>query len=393
MVVFATNIGFLGFRMMALFLLGAMMQGQQVKALFDSPEIGGTIVKILGYFFVKQLRHRKIKFVFYILFTQKHCFNSARFVSLPRFQIYNKRYNTIKMVNNDYLGCDFYQNQAKDANTEGFVTFFDKKEAKYYFALVNPTDGKVILRSEGYPTEKAQQIGIASVTKNKVEEKQYSIVEDAKAFFIVLKAKNKVEIARSCPFTTKVAAENGILTLLGKETPSTTKAIKEEKTIAAKTTTTAIAKETTTKKVETKVTTTAPKAVKKANVTTEFESAELFLGHETLEDEFGKTGFALFQAENKHYFVVYNQDGSIFQRSLGFDSTVERDNMFFDLKNAIINESAYQIIENDAAFQVQLKNEKGNIISSSTTFMSYTEAFMKTPKGWTKPTEMVGMLY
>lgn len=304
------------------------------------------------------------------------------------------------MVNNDYLGCDFYQSQAKDANSEGFVTFFDKKEAKFYFALINQKDGKVILRSEGYPTEKAQKTGLASVTKNKLEEAQYSIVENAKEFFIVLKAKNKVEIARSCPFATKAAAENGILTLLGKEVPSATKAKKEVKTTAAapKTTTTktTITKATATKEVETKVEIPAPKAAKvtkKANINPVFASAELYLGHETVEDEFGKTGFALFQAENKHYFVVYNQDGSIFQRSLGFDSTVERDNMFFDLKNAITNESAYQIVENDAAFQVQLKNEKGNVVSCSTEFTSYTEAFMKTPKGWTKPTETAGTLY
>jgi uncharacterized protein len=304
------------------------------------------------------------------------------------------------MVNNDYLGYDFYQNQAKDANTEGFVTFFDKKEAKFYFALVNPKDGKVILRSEGYPTEKAQQTGVASVTKNKLEDKQYSIIEDSKEFFIVLKAKNKAEIARSCPFTTKAAAEKGILVLLGKEVPSATKAIKEVKTTAAapiaKTTKTNVTKATLPQKEETKVTTAAPKAAKttkKTDTTPTFASTELYLGHETLEDEFGKTGFALFQAENKHYFVVYNQDGSIFQRSLGFDSTVERDNMFFDLKNVITNESAYQIVAHDTAFQVQLKNPKGNVISCSTEFTSYTEAFMKTPKGWTKPTETVGTLY
>jgi signal transduction histidine kinase/tetratricopeptide (TPR) repeat protein len=33
---------------LGLFLVGAMLQGEQVKILFDSPEVGGTIVKILG---------------------------------------------------------------------------------------------------------------------------------------------------------------------------------------------------------------------------------------------------------------------------------------------------------------------------------------------------------
>ncbi len=33
---------------MGLFLVGAMLQGEQIKVVFDSPEVGGTIVKVLG---------------------------------------------------------------------------------------------------------------------------------------------------------------------------------------------------------------------------------------------------------------------------------------------------------------------------------------------------------
>ena len=33
---------------LGLFLIGAMLQGEQVKVLFDSPEVGGTIAKVLG---------------------------------------------------------------------------------------------------------------------------------------------------------------------------------------------------------------------------------------------------------------------------------------------------------------------------------------------------------
>jgi signal transduction histidine kinase len=33
---------------LGLFLVGAMLQGENIKVVFDSPEIGGTIAKVLG---------------------------------------------------------------------------------------------------------------------------------------------------------------------------------------------------------------------------------------------------------------------------------------------------------------------------------------------------------
>jgi hypothetical protein len=33
---------------LGLFLVGAMLQGEQIKVIFDSPEVGGTIAKVLG---------------------------------------------------------------------------------------------------------------------------------------------------------------------------------------------------------------------------------------------------------------------------------------------------------------------------------------------------------
>jgi hypothetical protein len=34
---------------LGLFLVGAMLQGEAIKLVFDSPEVGGTIAKVLGY--------------------------------------------------------------------------------------------------------------------------------------------------------------------------------------------------------------------------------------------------------------------------------------------------------------------------------------------------------
>ncbi|MBL7813614.1 MAG: hypothetical protein JNL70_21330 [Saprospiraceae bacterium] len=33
---------------LGLFLVGAMLQGEAIKVVFDSPEVGGTVAKVLG---------------------------------------------------------------------------------------------------------------------------------------------------------------------------------------------------------------------------------------------------------------------------------------------------------------------------------------------------------
>lgn len=312
------------------------------------------------------------------------------------------------MVNNDYMGCDFYQNQAQNANEAGFTTFFDTETAKYYFAYVNTVTGKVIFRSEGYPTVAAQKTGLASVIKNMTDEKRFSILEDAGSFFIILKAGNRIEIARSCPFASTQLAQNTIDTLTGKIAKVAPKA-KTEKVVAAKTTIKTAKSETVapkvvaekvkvTKVVESKktattpVATATPKAAKKVE-TTQFASDSAYLGHETLIDEHGKTGYALFTTDAKHYFVVYNDNGSVFQRSFGFETPQARNEQFSALQNAIINEDTYQIIEENNNFKVVITGTNGQILSSSALFSSFTEAFQNTPKGWSQPTEMVGTMY
>ncbi len=314
------------------------------------------------------------------------------------------------MINNDYMGCDFYQNQAQNADKDGFTTFFDAESAKFYFAFINTTTQKVIFRSEGYPTTAAQKTGLASVIKNIRDEKRFSILEETGSFFVILKAGNRVEIARSCPFTSKVEAENTIAILTGKVVETAPKATKVTakaavtKTVATKKeatkTTTKVAatktvptKQATAKK-ETKISEVATPTVHN-NTETEirFAPTSAYLGHETLTDEHGKTGYALFSNEQKHYFVVYNADGSIFQRSQAFISSEDRDAYFSALQTAIVNENTYHIAENNIGFQVQITDGAGKILSTSETFESFTQAFQNTPKGWAQPTEMVGTMY
>ena len=280
------------------------------------------------------------------------------------------------------MNCDFYENQAKNANKDGFVTFADKKTSKHYFAYINKSTGKVIFRSEGYPTAAAQKAGLTSLTKNMSNEKLYAVLEENKQFLVVLKAKNNIEIARSCPFAAKKEAEMMIAELCGTEmTPSVeikpsvakvASTVKIEKVVEKTPAPTAVKAETGNKKAESK-------KVEKTNDVLEFANTEVYLGHETLD----KTGFALFSSgSTKHYFVVYKMDGSIFQRSAGFNTIKERDEMFRKVQIALMNENAYQVVSEGDKFVVQIVDENAKVLCVSTTFNTYDAAFRRTPTGW-----------
>ncbi len=341
------------------------------------------------------------------------------------------------MTHNDYLSCEAYQNQPLDANNEGFITFFEEATKSYFFALTEVATATVLFRSEAYPTEVARKTGIAAVIKNKPEAKRYSVLAEAGQYLVILKAGNHKEIARSCPFASEAEAIAFIAAVTtgkpvatkatqGKLATNTTiaspsiapkattvppvattqKAAAEtvattQKVTSAKTTVVATATVAAPKKATSAKTTTSKEAspIKKTTPTVAetvaLKLAELdtYIGHDTLTDEYGKTGFALFTAQQKHYFAVYNADGSVFQASAGFDTIEVRDNVFSNLKQVITNESAYQVIKENEKYAVILKDENDAVLSRSFDFNTFTEAHLRTPAGWYQPTEVVGTMY
>jgi outer membrane protein OmpA-like peptidoglycan-associated protein len=62
------------------------------------------------------------------------------------------------------------------------------------------------MRSEAYPTEPSRAAGMASVIMNREIEERYSMEEVHGLYFVVLKAGNHQEIARSCPIPSEAAA-------------------------------------------------------------------------------------------------------------------------------------------------------------------------------------------
>jgi outer membrane protein OmpA-like peptidoglycan-associated protein/uncharacterized protein YegP (UPF0339 family) len=99
----------------------------------------------------------------------------------------------------DYMICREYQEQADvlTPDADGMIKFQHENNGEYYFAWVGK-DGKVILRSEGYPTVSARDNGLKSVLNNRANKERYKVIEAHGAYFLTLRAGNHQEIGRSC---------------------------------------------------------------------------------------------------------------------------------------------------------------------------------------------------
>lgn len=69
-----------------------------------------------------------------------------------------------KMQIDGYLPCDSYAGHS-DSPAENFRIFQDSESGEHYFTMLNKI-GKVVFRSEDYPTTAARDNGMASVQKN-----------------------------------------------------------------------------------------------------------------------------------------------------------------------------------------------------------------------------------
>ena len=82
---------------------------------------------------------------------------------------------------------------------------FTHDNGKHYFAVVN-TEGGVQFRSEGYSSVSSRDNGAASFLKNAANPARFSTEENRNLFYVVVKAGNGQEIARSLPLHTQEEA-------------------------------------------------------------------------------------------------------------------------------------------------------------------------------------------
>lgn len=247
------------------------------------------------------------------------------------------------MKHQDYLPCVRYQNQPLHHKFEGFSAFLDQETQQYYFALVDAS-GALLLIGEGYPEEKSLTTGIKAVQKNLKDPKRYKFLEAEGSHFLSLKAGNHREIARSCPFATLQDAEGLRDLLLGNQPESPS------------------------------------------------NNADFYFGQERIwDDAYGRTGYSTFTHNQKYYFVVYNEDDSVYLRSDGFANVGERDAAFEELKHHIVREDAYRVVESKEGFFAALYDYEGREIARSLPYASFFTAFITTPSG--RQTEITDALF
>ncbi|MCU0325295.1 MAG: DUF1508 domain-containing protein [Spirosomaceae bacterium] len=103
----------------------------------------------------------------------------------------------------DYMVCSAYKGHT-ESPADGFTTFYNENNKEYYFAMVDK-DGDVLMRSEGYPTVAARDNGLRSVQTNRDIKERWQVIEEGGLHYVILKAGNHQEIARSCPYKDSAA--------------------------------------------------------------------------------------------------------------------------------------------------------------------------------------------
>jgi outer membrane protein OmpA-like peptidoglycan-associated protein/uncharacterized protein YegP (UPF0339 family) len=318
---------------------------------------------------------------------------AAAAVAAPKERADNK-------IDDDYMICREYAGHP-NIDDNGMVKF-THSNGKHFFAWYDEDGGHVVMRSEGYPTTAARDNGMASVLKNREDEGKYSITERMGRYFVILKAGNHQEIARSCPYESEAAAmaiyptqRTRAAYVSKSETESApveaiVAPVEEVSTpiveavepvveapvvetiapIAAVVTTAAFLETTNSEPVTTSITHIAPEAPSTstiidapADVEDDYLPCREYEGR-NINDK--ANNVALFKHDNgQYYFAVYNTDGSVRLRSEGFRTAQERDVELSGVMKNLNNTEMYSIIRRGDYFINVLKDKTGREVGRS----------------------------
>jgi outer membrane protein OmpA-like peptidoglycan-associated protein/uncharacterized protein YegP (UPF0339 family) len=253
---------------------------------------------------------------------------------------------SLKSENNedDYLACRQYDGHG-EADENGFIRWQHSNE-KYYFTWVNDK-GSVKMRSEGYPTAAARDNGMNSVIKNRDNKERYVVKEIHGKHFVILKAGNHQEIARSCP-KDSIDAVGMMFPLLGVGAAALSFAG-----------TPSVSKPT-------------------VDIVDDYLPCREYHGHMTAP----RDGFRVFISPrtDKYYFAVVDKDDDVSLRSEGYLTAKERDADLEDVVKNIDNKEHYEIkkVGFDHYFVI-LKNDDGAEIARSCTYNSLAAIYTAIP--------------
>ncbi len=243
----------------------------------------------------------------------------------------------------NYLPCEQYAAADDSAKYPGFKAWFDEANGAWYFAAIT-NRGRVVLRSEAYTNEPARDNGIESVMRNRDIEERYSVAqeEDGK-WYIILKAGNHQEIARSCPFDSEDAAKADIAMC-------------------------------------------ASDAVEAASAIVEdYLPCEAYGGHDAAEKY---PGFTTFSADGQHYFAMMDGAGNVMLRSEAYKSESARNNGIESVMRNRDIEERYSIAQDEADghWYIILKAGNRQEIARSCGFESEDAAKTILARSFSKPT-------
>ncbi len=257
----------------------------------------------------------------------------------------------------DYLSFSHYEGKPASKDLKGFSSF--EHEGQFYFTLLDSA-GKAFMRSEGYSSTKARDNGMESVNKNKIMPERWSISEQMKHFFLILKAGNHQEIAKSRSFKTKADAEAALASFMSG------KPIGGMAVAAAA--------------LASKGTTSGSDVLKDEEKEDDYLPCKEYEGH-TVNDK--ENNVALFKHENgQYYFALYNKDGSVKLRSEGFETAKNRDQELSGVLKYHNDDSMYTMLEKGKYFMMVLKDKSGNEVGRSclNKTAAKTSKTSKTPK-------------
>ena len=202
----------------------------------------------------------------------------------------------------DYLHCSYYEGKKRSDKYSDFSLF--ERQGEFYFAMLDSKDN-VVLRSEGYKSEKGRENGIQSVIKNRDNDKRWSIDENRGIYFNVLKAGNHQEIGRGCPtkekpkaFSWGALAATGVAT--GAAAISSTKATVKKESAKSK------------------------GKAKPKDKEDDYLACKEYAGR-MVNDKQNNVALFKHAGDGQFYFALYDNEGNVRLRSEGFRTAKERD--------------------------------------------------------------------
>ena len=255
----------------------------------------------------------------------------------------------------NYRPLAFYNKHTK-GRKKG-IERFKGDDGDYYFAYFE--NDKIRLISEGYPTVGAQETGAASVEKNIKLAKRYDYRGPFKngKYDYRLKAGNGKEIARSVWYGSAAAAATGAAYLMGTRKRVAPKPRPKKKSkvapvvaaVAVATAAPAMAK--------------AAKPLPPRDKDDDYLKCEEYHGHKVTDAENNLAFFS--HANNKEYFVIYDDDGEVLIRSEGFESISKRSSELNAVLRLKDDPENFTRIEKNGYFMDVLKDENGREVGRS----------------------------